>query len=213
MRENLARRLPPHGGVALGVVALVLPPATAAEWAAWVQTLGVLLGHRLGGAAAAPGLPGKGLGQAAQVAAMFATNMHWVFRELNDACVKRSWADYAVHRRVLEEILAQGREVTLATAGRPLAGDGDQPAHASPSRRSEITEAHTAAGSWPHLQLLFRPPAAEHRGLAVGNRPSAGKQRADGLCGPAHLLSGPSAGRSAYAARLRNDGAAPHRAP
>ena len=107
------------GGVAIGagmgllvVAGWFFRPRTSAEWAAWVQTIGVLAAIfwsvRLQSTASR-----QSLRQAGQVAAMFASHMHWVFRELNDACIKRSWADYSVHRRILQEVLMQGREVTL----------------------------------------------------------------------------------------------------
>ena len=96
-------------------------PTTVLEWVAWVQLAGVLgaifCSFRMHAQSAA-----QGLRQARQVAGVFAVNMHWVFRELSDACGKRSRADAAVHRRILEEILAQGREVTLQSLdGRSLA--------------------------------------------------------------------------------------------
>ena len=116
------------GGAAIGagigfliVVGWIFRPATSGEWAAWVQTLGVLAAIlwalRLQATASR-----QSLRQAGQVAAMFASHMHWVFRELNDACIKRSWEDYSVHRRILQEVLMQGREVTLQLLdGRSLA--------------------------------------------------------------------------------------------
>ncbi|MEJ8826023.1 hypothetical protein WKW80_29020 [Variovorax humicola] len=149
--------------------AWIFRPATASEWAAWVQVFGVLLAIgwsvRLQGLAAS-----QGERQAAQVAAAFASNMHWVFRELSDACAKRSWADYRVHRRILEEILSQGREVTLQLLdGRSLA--------MVTSLRSigvealEMTELHDADGHWPPLQCYFekRLPSIAAWLSATGN--------------------------------------------
>ncbi|WP_218508831.1 hypothetical protein [Variovorax sp. dw_308] len=150
-------------------VAWVFRPNSASEWAAWVQAFGVLLAVgwsvRLQGLAAS-----QGERQAAQVAAAFASNMHWAFRELSDACAKRSWADYKVHRRILEEILAQGREVTLQLLdGRSLA--------MVTSLRSigvealEVTESHDADGHWPPLQSYFekRVPGIAAWLSATGN--------------------------------------------
>jgi len=139
--------------VALAVVGWFYRPASPAEWAAWVQTLGVLAAIlwavRLQGQASK-----QGLRQAGQVAGIFATNMHWVFRELNDACGKRSWPDYTVHRRILEEILAQGREVTLQLLdGRSLAMVSSLRTIAVEAL--EMTEPHTESGNWPQLQLYF----------------------------------------------------------
>ncbi|MEJ8858238.1 hypothetical protein WKW79_26965 [Variovorax robiniae] len=144
-------------------------PVLASEWAAWVQVFGVLLALgwsvRLQGLAAS-----QGERQAAQVAASFASNMHWVFRELSDACAKRSWADYKVHRRILEEILSQGREVTLQLLdGRSLA--------MVTSLRSlgvealEVTEPHDPDGHWPPLQSYFekRLPSIAAWLSATGN--------------------------------------------
>ncbi len=147
------------------------PPRGSAEWAAWVQTLGVVLAIvwalRLQGLAAA-----QGTRQAAQVAAMFATNMHWSFRELNDACIKRSWADYTVHRRILEEVLAQGREVTLQLLdGRSLAMVSSLRTLAVEAL--EITAGHGADGNWALMQGYFerRLPSISAWLSATGNPP------------------------------------------
>lgn len=161
------------GGVALGVVGWFYRPATAAEWAAWVQTLGVLAAL-FWAVRLQVGASRQSLDQAGQVAAMFATNMHWVFRELNDACIKRSWADYAVHRRILEEILAQGREVTLQLLdGRSLAMVTSLRTIAVEAL--EITEGHTDAGNWPRLQHYFdrRLPSIAAWLSATGNPPES----------------------------------------
>jgi len=163
--------LPAVLALVLGLLAVawVFRPASAGEWAAWVQVFGVLLamgwGVRLQGLAAS-----QGERQAAQVAAAFASNMHWVFRELSDACAKRSWDDYRVHRSILEEILAQGREVTLQLLdGRSLA--------MVTSLRSigvealELTRPHDADGHWPPLQSYFekRLPSIAAWLSATGN--------------------------------------------
>ena len=161
--------------VALGLIAVgwFFRPSTAGEWAAWIQAFGVLAAMawsiRLQQMSSS-----QGQRQAAQVAATFASNMHWAFRELNDACGKRDWADYRVHRRILEEILAQGREVTLQLLdGRSLA--------MVTSLRSigvealELTELHTHEGSWPPLQVYFekRLPSIAAWLSATGNPPES----------------------------------------
>ena len=166
-------------GMAIAGVAVLLVlgwfyrPSTSAEWAAWVQTLGVLAaivwGVRLQQATSR-----QSLKQAGQVAAMFANNMHWVFRELNDACNKRSWADYSVHRRILEEVLAQGREVTLQLL------DGRSLAMVSSLRTIAVealekTDGHTEDGNWMHLQGYFdrRLPSIAAWMSATGNPPES----------------------------------------
>jgi len=153
--------------------AWIFRPATASEWAAWVQVFGVLLAIgwsvRLQGLAAS-----QGERQAAQVAAAFASNMHWVFRELSDACAKRSWADYRVHRRILEEVLAQGREVTLQLLdGRSLAMVSSLRTIAVEAL--EISVAHTADGNWPLYQAFFdkRLPSISGWLSATGNPPES----------------------------------------
>jgi hypothetical protein len=159
--------------VALGVVGWFYRPTTSAEWAAWVQTLGVLgaiaWALRLQSVASS-----QSLRQAGQVAAMFAGNMHWVFRELNDACSKRSWADYCVHRRILEEILSQGREVTLQMLdGRSLAMVSSLRTIAVEAL--ELTQGHSERGNWIQLQLYFdrRLPSIAAWLSATGNPPAS----------------------------------------
>ena len=161
--------------VVLGMVALLWfhPPLSSAEWAAWIQTLGVVLAIvwalRLQGLAAS-----QATRQAAQVAAMFATNMHWVFRELNDACIKRDWADYSVHGRILEEVLAQGREVTLQLLdGRSLAMVSSLRAIAVEAM--ECTAGHAPDGNWPQVQVYFekRLPSIAAWLSATGNPPAS----------------------------------------
>ena len=161
------------GSVGLAVVGWFYRPSTSAEWAAWVQTAGVLLAIAWAARLQVQGSR-QGFRQAAQVGVMFANNMHWVFRELNDACVKRSWADYAVHRRVLEEILAQGREVTLQLLdGRSLAMVTSLRSIAVEAL--EVTEPHTATGNWPQLQLYFdrRLPSIAAWLTATGHPPES----------------------------------------
>lgn len=161
------------GGIVLVVAGWFFRPSTSAEWAAWVQTVGVLLAVAWA-ARLQSNVSRQSLRQAGQVAAMFANNMHWVFRELNDACVKRSWADYAVHRRILAEVLAQGREVTLQLLdGRSLAMVSSLRTIAVEAL--EITEAHTDAGDWQQLQLYFdrRLPSIAAWLSATGNPPES----------------------------------------
>lgn len=157
--------------VALCIVGWWHPPATHADWAAWVQAFGVLVaivwGLRLQALAAR-----QNARQAAQVAGMFATNMHWVFRELSDACAKQAWADYAVHRRILQEILGQGREVTLQLLdGRSLAMVSSLRAIAVEAL--EITEAHLETGKWREMHAYFekRLPSISAWLSATGNPP------------------------------------------
>ena len=159
--------------VGLGIVGWYHRPGTALEWAAWVQTLGVLAaigwGLRLQASAVA-----QNSRQAGQVAALFAGNMHWVFRELSDACGKQGWADFTVHRRILAEILAQGREVTLQLLdGRSLAMVSSLRAIAVEAL--EITEAHAQGGNWRELQSYFdkRLPSISAWLSATGNPPES----------------------------------------
>lgn len=105
----------------LGIVLWVAPPLSAFEWAAWVQAVGVLMALMWGAQLQREAALRSGR-QAGHIAALFAANMHWVFRELADACAHRNPADFMVHRRILEEILAQGREASLQQLdGRGLA--------------------------------------------------------------------------------------------
>lgn len=159
--------------VVLGVIFWFYRPTTSGDWAAWVQTVGVLVAVvyavRLQKVAAK-----QSQRQGRQVAAIFAGNMHWVFRELDDACVKRSWPDYIVHRRILGEILAQGREVTLQLlGGRSLAMVSSLRTIAVEAL--ELTEGHTATGNWMQLQLYFdrRLPSIAAWLSATGNPPES----------------------------------------
>ncbi|RZL68197.1 MAG: hypothetical protein EOP77_02140 [Variovorax sp.] len=158
----------------LGIVGWWHPPVTHTDWAAWVQAVGVLAAIVWGLRLHAMSV-GQNVRQAAQVAGMFATNMHWVFRELSDACGKQAWADYSVHRRILQEILVQGREVTLQSLdGRSLAMVGSLRAIAVEAL--EITEAHGEAGhtgQWLELHNYFekRLPSISAWLSATGNPP------------------------------------------
>jgi len=98
--------------VALFSILWLWRPQNSAEWAAWVQACAIVAAI-VWAAWLQQRSASHGARQAAQVAALFAANMHWVFRELYDACAKRNWADYSVNRRLLEEVLAQGREASL----------------------------------------------------------------------------------------------------
>lgn len=157
----------------LGLLVWFHPPLVSSDWAAWVQTFGVVLAViwalRLQGLAVH-----ESKRQAARVAAMFATNLHWVFRELNDACIKRSWADYSVHRRILEEVLAQGREVTLQLLdGRSLAMVSSLRTIAVEAL--ELNANHAQNGNWPMMQSYFdkRLPSISGWLSATGNPPES----------------------------------------
>lgn len=161
--------------IALGLAALgwFFRPTTAGEWAAWVQAFGVLLA--IGWSVRLQQLASRhGQRQAVQLAAAFASNMHWAFRELNDACGKRSWADYKVHRRILEEILTQGREVPLQLLeGRSLAMVTSLRSIAVEAL--ELTELHGLDGNWPPLQVYFekRLPSIAAWLSVTGNPPES----------------------------------------
>lgn len=105
----------------LGGVLWLAQPQSSFEWAAWIQAIGVLMALMWGAQLQREAARRSGR-QADHIAALFASNMHWVFRELADACAHRNPADFRVHRRILEEILAQGREASLQQLdGRGLA--------------------------------------------------------------------------------------------
>lgn len=159
--------------VMLAVGAWLAHPMGAAAWAAWVQAAGVLAAIgwsvRLQSQHAAHGSQ-----QAKQVAAIFAANMHWAFRELNDACIKQSWPDFVVNRRILDEVLAQGREVTLQMLdGRSLAMVSSL--RAIGVEALEVTLAHEATGNWRQLQAHFgkRLPSIAAWLTAAGQPPES----------------------------------------
>jgi len=172
MRKNLA--------VIAGLLVAVLAagawlayPMSAVAWAAWVQAAGVLaaiwwsvrLQSRQSEYATR---------QATQVAVIFAANMHWVFRELNDACAKRSWPDYVVNRRILDEILSQGRAVPVQTLeGRSLAMVSSL--RAIGVEALEVTLGHQSNGDWRELQSYFgkRLPSIAAWLSATGNPPES----------------------------------------
>jgi len=155
----------------LALCAWVLHPEGSAVWAAWVQTIGVLVA--IGWSVRLQSLQAsQGTHQSAQAAALFATNMHWVFRELNDACIKQSWHEYMVNRRILHEILSQGREVPLQLLqGRTLAMVTS--VRAIGVEALEVTEAHTDTGNWRYLSMYFdkRLPSIAAWLSATGNPP------------------------------------------
>jgi hypothetical protein len=171
MRKYTAALVAASLGLAL--IGWFYHPGTSLEWAAWIQALGVLAALMWSVRLQSAGSQ-QSLRQAAQVGAMFANNMHWVFRELNDACIKRSWDDFSVHRRVLEEVLSQGREVTLQLL------DGRSLAMVS-SLRSIAVEAlektvhHVEDGNWMPLQAYFdrRLPSIAAWLTVSGNPPES----------------------------------------
>jgi hypothetical protein len=148
-------------------------PMAAGEWAAWVQAFGVLAAigwsvHLQSQAAT------HGMRQAGQVAVVFAANMHWVFRELSDACLKHDASDYLVTRRILEEILAQGREVPLQMLdGRSLAMVTS--VRAIGVEALEVIESHHVQDHWRYLHNYFdkRLPSISAWLSATGNPPEA----------------------------------------
>jgi hypothetical protein len=157
----------------LALAALLARPMEATAWAAWVQALGVLVAIfwsvRLQAWQAQ-----QGTRQAAQVAVVFAVNMHWVFRELNDACAKRSRPDFLVNRRILEDILGQGRHVPVQMLeGRPLAMVSSL--RTLGVEALEVMLAHEPGGDWRELQLHFgkRLPTISGWLSASGNPPES----------------------------------------
>lgn len=159
--------------VALALSAWWIRPSSTAEWAAWVQTLGVLLA--IGWSVYLQSqATHHGARQAGQVAAVFAANMHWVFRELNDACAKESWLDYLVNRRILQEVLVQGREVPMQLLdGRALAMVSSL--RAIGVEAMELTEGHHVTGNWRQLHAYFdrRLPNIAAWMSATGNPPES----------------------------------------
>ena len=172
MRKNL----PVIAGLLATVLALgawLAYPMSAVAWAAWVQTAGVVAAIwwsvRLQARQSE-----YATRQATQVAVIFAANMHWVFRELNDACAKRSWADYVVNRRILDEILSQGRAVPVQTLeGRSLAMVSSL--RAIGVEALEVTLGHQSTGDWRELQSYFgkRLPSIAAWLSATGNPPES----------------------------------------
>ncbi|RYF69980.1 MAG: hypothetical protein EOO29_32560 [Comamonadaceae bacterium] len=105
----------------LGGVLWVAQPQSSFEWAAWIQAIGVIMALIWGAQLQRDAARRSGR-QAEHIAALFASNLHWVFRELADASAQCNRADLLVHRRILEEILLQGREASLQQLdGRGLA--------------------------------------------------------------------------------------------
>lgn len=159
--------------LALAVGGWLAYPMNAVGWAAWVQTAGVLAA--IWWSVRLQGRQNEHYTrQANQVAAIFAANFHWVFRELNDACAKRSWADYVVNRRILDEILSQGRAVPVQMLeGRSLAMVSSL--RAIGVEALEVTLGHQANGDWRELQSYFgkRLPSIAAWLSATGNPPES----------------------------------------
>lgn len=156
-----------------GLVLWFARPQSSFEWAAWIQAIGVLMAL-LWGAQLQREAANRTNRQAQHVAALFAANMHWVFRELADACGKASWADFVVHRRILEEILAQGREASLQQLdGRGLAMVTSLRTIAVEAL--EIMVPHTPGGDWLALHGHFdrRLPSITGWLSAAGYPPAA----------------------------------------
>ena len=159
--------------VVLALGAWWVKPSGTAEWAAWVQTLGVLLA--IGWSVYLQSqATNQGARQAGQVAGVFAANMHWGFRERNDASAKESWLDYLVNRRILQEVLAQGREVPMQLLdGRGLAMVSSL--RAIGVEAMELTEGHHVTGNWRQLHAYFdrRLPNISAWMSATGNPPES----------------------------------------
>lgn len=139
--------------IGLALVVWLARPQSSFEWAAWVQAVGVLMALLWGAQLQREAASRTGR-QAQHVAALFASNMHWIFRKLADACGKQSWSDLQVQRRILEEVLSQGREASLQQLdGRGLAMVTSLRTIAVEAL--EIMLAHTPDGDWHALHLQF----------------------------------------------------------
>lgn len=161
------------GLVVLAVGGWLAYPMDATGWAAWVQAAGVIAAIWWSVRLQAKQSEQVTL-QATQVAVVFAGNLHWVFRELNDACAKRSWADFVVNRRILDEILSQGRSVPVQMLeGRSLAMVASL--RAIGVEALEITLGHQVNGDWRELQSYFskRLPNIAAWLSATGNPPDS----------------------------------------
>ncbi len=128
-------------------------PMDAVGWAAWVQTAGVVTAIwwsvRLQARQA-----DQHVLQATRVAVVFATNLHWAFRRLNDASGNRSWPEFVVNRRILDEILSQGRNVPVhMLEGRALAMVSSL--RAMGVEALEVSAAHQPNGDWREMQSYF----------------------------------------------------------
>ena len=157
----------------LALAAWFARPMDAAAWAAWVQAAGVLAAI-FWSVWLQAGQAQHGTRQAAQVAVVFAVNMHWIFRELNDACAKRSWPDFLVNRRILEDILGQGRNVPVQLL------EGRRLAMVSCLRTLgvealEVMLAHEPGGDWREMQSHFgkRLPSIAAWLSVTGNPPES----------------------------------------
>lgn len=157
----------------LGAVLWVAQPQSSFEWAAWIQAIGVFMALVWGAQLQREAASRSGR-QARHIAALFAANMHWVFRELADACAHRNWADFVVHRRILEEILAQGREASL----QQLDGPGLAMVTSLRTLAVEALEVMVACApdsDWQHLQEHFekRLPSIAAWLSAAGHPPES----------------------------------------
>lgn len=148
-------------------------PMDATAWAAWVQAAGVIAAIwwsvRLQARQSE-----QSILQATRVAVVFATNLHWAFRKLNDASAKRSWSEFVVNRRILDEILAQGRNVPVQMLeGRALAMVSSL--RAMGVEALEVTVGHQPSGDWRELQSYFskRLPSIAAWLSATGNPPES----------------------------------------
>jgi hypothetical protein len=172
----MRKKLVVIAGLALLLVAggaWLAHPMDAFAWAAWVQATGVIAAIWWSVRLQARQSEQATL-QATQVAVVFAGNLHWVFRELNDACSKRSWADFVVNRRILEEILSQGRNVPVQMLeGRSLAMVSSL--RTIGVEALEVTLGHQANGDWRELQSYFskRLPSISAWLSATGNPPES----------------------------------------
>lgn len=159
--------------LALAAGAWLAHPMGATAWAAWVQAAGVIAAIwwsvRLQARQSE-----QSILQATRVAVVFATNLHWAFRKLNDASAKRSWSEFAVNRRILDEILAQGRNVPVQMLeGRALAMVSSL--RAMGVEALEVTVDHQPGGDWRELQTYFskRLPSIAAWLSATGNPPES----------------------------------------
>lgn len=157
----------------LGVVLWVAQPQSSFEWAAWIQAIGVLMALMWGAQLQREAARRSGR-QADHIAALFASNMHWVFRELADASAHRNRADFQVHRRILEEILAQGREASLQQLdGRGLAMVTSLRTLAVEALEAMVAFAPAVESDWNGLQEHFerRLPSIAAWLTAAGHPP------------------------------------------
>ena len=159
--------------LALAAAAWLAHPMDATAWAAWAQATGVVVAIWWSVRLQARQSEQSVL-QATRVAVVFATNMHWAFRKLNDASAKRSWSEFLVNRRILDDILAQGRNVPVQMLeGRALAMVSTL--RAMGVEALEVTVGHQPNGDWHDLQTYFskRLPSISAWLSATGNPPES----------------------------------------